>query len=161
MHKSPAAEVFFRRRALFFAQGESNMIEPKVVEQIQQLLAEEKLSHRKIAQLTGVSRGTIGAIATGKRCIRPRMMYPWDEEPLVPDIPPRRCPDCGGMVYMPCRVCLTQKAMDKLPALRVLLQARDHQPIMPLGLNLKPVHRERYEEVRRWRRENKDNWMIG
>jgi len=40
-----------------------------------------------------------------------------------------------------------------LPALRALIKARDCQPIVPLGLNLKPVHQERYEEVRRWRRE--------
>jgi hypothetical protein len=149
------------------------MIAPHLVEQVRQLLVEGKLSHRKIARITVVSRGTIGAIASGRRCIRPRPTWPWEDEPLVPDTPPRRCPDCGGMVYMPCRACRARKAMDKLPDLRALigphpnplptnlrsvpgegtLRANVDQPIVTLGLNLKPVHRERYEEVRRWRRE--------
>jgi hypothetical protein len=129
------------------------MIAPHLVDQIQKLLADGKSSHRKIAQSTGVSRGTIAAIASGRRRIRPRTTFIWEEEPLVPDTPPRRCPGCGGMVYMPCRACRTQKAIATLPALRALTEARDRQPFVPLGLNLKPVHRERYEQVRRWRRE--------
>ena len=43
------------------------MLAPSVVEEIRRLLAEDTLSYRKIARLTGVSRGTIGAIASGKR----------------------------------------------------------------------------------------------
>jgi hypothetical protein len=129
------------------------MIASHLVEQVEQLLAEGKLSHRKIARLTGVSRGTIGAIASGKRCIRPRAMCLWEDEPVIPDTPPQRCPDCGGMVYMPCRVCRTRKAAARSPGLRSLMQGNARQPIVPLGLNLKPVHHERYEEVRRWRRE--------
>ena len=50
------------------------MIEPQLVERVEQLLAEDKLSHRKIARITGVSRGTIGAIASGRRRIRPKPM---------------------------------------------------------------------------------------
>jgi hypothetical protein len=136
------------------------MIAPHLVAQVEQLLAEGKSSHRKIARITGVSRGTIGAIASGRRCIRPRPTWPWEDEPLVPDTPPRRCPDCGGMVYMPCRACRARKAISKLQGRGTMIQADVRQPIVPLGLNLKPVHRERYEEVRRWRRENKDDWMI-
>ena len=129
------------------------MIASHLVEQVQQLLIEGKLSHRKIARLTGVSRGTIGAIALGKRRLRPRTMPLWEEEPLVPEGPPQRCPQCGAMVYMPCRLCRTHKAIATMPALRAISMARLHQAIAPLGLNLKPVHQERYEEVRRWRRE--------
>ncbi len=129
------------------------MIAAHLVEQIEQLLAEGKLSQRKIARLTGVSRGTIGAIALGKRQQRPRRICLWEEEPEVPASPPQRCPDCGGMVYMPCRLCRTQKAIATMPALRASMLARLHQQIGPLGLGLKPVHHERYEEVRRWRRE--------
>ena len=43
------------------------MIKPEVVEEIERLLGEEKLSQRKVARLTGVSRGTIATIAAGKR----------------------------------------------------------------------------------------------
>jgi hypothetical protein len=135
------------------------MIEPQLVEQVERLLAEGKLSYRKIARFTGVSRGTIGAIASGRRRIQPRRMCFWEEEPTVPDVPPQRCPGCGGMVYMPCRLCRTRKEMAKLPAIRALIRANALQPFTLLGLNLKPVHQERYEEVRRWRREQ--HWGDG
>ena len=43
------------------------MIAPSIANQIKRLLAEGKYSQRKIARMTGVSRGTVGAIAGGKR----------------------------------------------------------------------------------------------
>jgi hypothetical protein len=129
------------------------MIAEHLVEQVERLLTKDKLSHRRIASITGVSRGTIAAIASGKRRIQPKTSRFWDEEPLVPDVPPQRCPECGGMVYMPCRLCRARKKLAKLPALRTLTEVRDRQPFVLLGLNLKPAHQERYEEVRRWRRE--------
>ena len=136
------------------------MITADLVEQVERLLAKGKLSHRKIARITGVSRGTIGAIATGRRRIQPRRMCFWEEEPLVPNVPPQRCPDCGGMVYMPCRLCRTRKEMAKLPNKRALIQANAFQPFTPIGLNLKPVHQQRYEEERRWRRELREgSWF--
>jgi hypothetical protein len=128
------------------------MIEPQLVEQVERLLAEGKLSYRKIARFTGVSRGTIGAIASGRRRIQPRRMFFWEDEPMVPDVPPQRCPDCGGMVYLPCRLCRTRKELAKLPDARAVTRANAFQPFTPIGLNLKPVHQQRYEEVRRWRR---------
>jgi hypothetical protein len=127
------------------------MIEPQLVEQVERMLAEGKLSYRKIARFTGVSRGTIGAIASGRRRIQPRRICFWEEEPVVPDVPPQRCPQCGGMVYMPCRLCRMRKEMAKLPGIRALIRANAFQPFTPIGLNLKPVHQQRYEEVRRWR----------
>ena len=129
------------------------MITPDLVERIEQLLAEDKLSHRKIARIIGVSRGTVGAIASGRRRIRPRPIRFWEDDAMVPDTPPERCPECGGMVYMPCRLCRTRKELAKLPELRALTRANARQRFTPIGLNLKPAHQERYEEVRRWRRE--------
>jgi hypothetical protein len=158
------------------------MIEPELEEQVERLLAEGKLSYRKIARFTGVSRGTIGAIASGRRRIQPRRIFFWEDEPVIPDVPPQRCPQCGGMVYMPCRLCRTRKEMAKLPDARALIgphpnplpkgegtkipnplpkgegafRANAFQPFTPIGLNLKPVHQQRYEEVRRWRREQRE-----
>ena len=137
------------------------MIEPQLVEQIERLLAKGKLSYRKIARFTGVSRGTIGAIASGRRRIQPRRMSFWEEEPTVPDVPPQRCPQCGGMVYMPCRLCRMRKEMAKLPDIRALIRTNAFQPFTPIGLNLKPVHQQRYEEVRRWRREQQEGSGFG
>ena len=39
------------------------MIAPKVVDEIRRLLAQRKLSQRKIAKRLRISRGTVGAIA--------------------------------------------------------------------------------------------------
>ena len=43
------------------------MIAPQIVAEVRRLLAERKHSQRKIARLTGICRGTVGAIASGRR----------------------------------------------------------------------------------------------
>ena len=30
--------------------------------------------------------------------------------------PPRRCPNCGGLVYVPCRLCRVRKTLAEKPA---------------------------------------------
>lgn len=78
------------------------MLAPAQVEVVRRLLAEGNRSHRQIAKLTGVSRGTIGAIASGKRRDRdptPPEDFSLRHGPLV------RCPECGGKVYSPCILC--------------------------------------------------------
>jgi transcriptional regulator with XRE-family HTH domain len=115
-------------------------------------LAEAKLSHRKIAAATGVSRGTIGAIASGRRREPVKRTLPWDEALEIPAGPPERCPDCGGMVYLPCRLCRTRKEIARKPSLRNTFPAGALQRVPLLGLNLKPAHQLRYEEVRQQRK---------
>jgi hypothetical protein len=80
------------------------VIAQAVVEEIRHLLDEGAISQRKIARHLGVSRGTVNAIAQGKR---PDGMGRRDEAEdfLSPVGPPRRCPGCGGMVLMPCLLC--------------------------------------------------------
>ncbi|MBI3838414.1 MAG: hypothetical protein HY288_10840 [Planctomycetia bacterium] len=81
------------------------------IKEAQRLLAEGKLSHRKIAQATGISRATVGAIASGRRPdyeARQRARASANE-PLGPL---GRCPGCGGLVYMPCRLCGARKAKE-------------------------------------------------
>ncbi|MGQ9576125.1 MAG: helix-turn-helix domain-containing protein [Thermoguttaceae bacterium] len=80
------------------------MIPPWRVAEIRRLLAEGKLSQRQIARKTGVSRGTVNAIARGKRQDRIRRHEP-DGQFAPPSGPLRRCPGCGGMVQMPCLLC--------------------------------------------------------
>ncbi len=76
-----------------------------VVQEVRQLLDEKVLSHRKIANILGVSRGTVGAIASGRRGIYGSV--PSSEEPTLCcfEMPPERCPGCGSRVYMPCVLC--------------------------------------------------------
>lgn len=81
------------------------MIAPEVVSEVRSLLTKGGLSRRHIARYVGVSRGTVQAIASGKRpdysTRRPRDRY----DMIFPSGPPRRCPTCGGMVQMPCLLC--------------------------------------------------------
>jgi hypothetical protein len=80
------------------------MVSQGVVDQILRLLAEGRLSQRKIARTVGVSRGTIGAIAKGHRPRIRRSVERW-ADPNRPLGPPRRCGGCGGLVVMPCLLC--------------------------------------------------------
>ena len=73
------------------------MLAPATVGEIRLLLAEGGLSQREIARRLGVSRGSVNAIARGKRT---------DGADFVcPSGPVERCPGCGCMVQMPCLAC--------------------------------------------------------
>jgi hypothetical protein len=80
------------------------MIAASVVEEIRELLHEGELSQRKIARRMEVSRGTVLAIACGRR---PNYDDRRRRENYLPNPSglPRRCPGCGGMVQMPCLLC--------------------------------------------------------
>jgi hypothetical protein len=79
------------------------MLAQALVDEIRRLLDEKRLSQRQIARSTGVSRGTIGRIASGTRL--DRQPQDTDDRSLIPTGPPQRCAGCGGLVYMPCLLC--------------------------------------------------------
>lgn len=80
------------------------MIAQVVVDEIRGLLEEGELSQRTIARRVGVSRGTVHAIARGKRPDYCTLQH--DTDDFLPPVGPlRRCPGCGGMVLMPCLLC--------------------------------------------------------
>jgi len=81
------------------------------VAEIRRLLAEGE-SQRKIAAQIGVSRGTVGAIALGRRPDREDRRQTVPGDAAVPHGPPRRCPGCGGMVLMPCLLCRVRALRD-------------------------------------------------
>ena len=86
------------------------MIAPAKVHEVEALLTAGLYSQRKIARLTGISRATISAIAAGNRPdyeLRQQLRRLELEEP--PLGPPARCQGCGGLVYMPCRLCRVRK----------------------------------------------------
>jgi hypothetical protein len=78
------------------------MLSLKIVEEVKRLLDEKRLSQRKIATQLGISRGTVHAIASGKRGIHGRESNS-DEEPAPHT--PVRCVGCGARVYLPCVLC--------------------------------------------------------
>ncbi len=141
------------------------MITPQIVTDVRHLLRERLLSQRSIARLTGISRSTVAAIASGKRpdydLLRQLREDEWEE----PTGPAARCPGCGSRVYMPCQLCRIRKRMAEKRQPRATgfasaaptRLAGAAQPrglaetLEPLGLNLRPEHRARYEEVRAWR----------
>ena len=86
------------------------MITATVVEEIRRMLREGRLSQRKIASQIGVSRGTVNAIALGRRRRR-RDARPGRGRGFIPPTGPLvRCPGCGGRVQMPCLLCYLRKA---------------------------------------------------
>ena len=72
------------------------MIHPARVQLVQQLLSENKFSQRRIARLAGVSRGSVSAIASGRRPEYVERPPAPDDEDWMPSGPITRCPKCGG-----------------------------------------------------------------
>ncbi len=99
------------------------MIAPETIAEIRRLLAEKRHSQREIARRTGVCRGSVGSIASGRRRDGDDPMGSREDEFPVPSGPPARCPGCGAMVYLPCVLCRVQSKRRKGP--RVIEQAAD------------------------------------
>jgi hypothetical protein len=84
------------------------MLPTALVHEIDRLLDEGQLSHRRIAAHLNVSRGVVSAIANGSRGL-------YGKDPietgraLVPTSPPTRCSGCGFRVYLPCRICIARQ----------------------------------------------------
>lgn len=129
------------------------MIARSIVNEVRRLLAEGKRSHRKIAQMTGISRGSVGAIASGRRPDYAACQREEDscDEPLGP---PARCPGCGGMVTMPCRLCRARQSRSPQQRTRPHNESFNER----LELNLRPEQHARYEEVRAARRRTGSFW---
>ena len=81
------------------------MIATALIDEIRNLLRTGRLSQRKIARRIGVSRGTVNAIARGRRPNNPARRKQVAPGFAPPDGMPERCPGCGGMVQMPCLFC--------------------------------------------------------
>ena len=128
------------------------MIAPEIINEIRRLLAEDMLSHRKIAALAGVSRGTVGAIAAGKRPDYDALLQDIDDGLDEPAGPPTRCPGCGGLVYMPCVLCAVRNHVIEKP--NQTLRGLRREPFEPLQLELRPEQQARYAEVLAARKEN-------
>jgi len=84
-----------------------NMLPIALVNEIDQLVHEGRLSHRKIARRLGISRSIVSAIANGKRGLYGKDSFDC-YSPHASTSPPSRCPICGYRVYMPCLVCRTR-----------------------------------------------------
>lgn len=122
------------------------MLAPWVVQRVKQLLAEGRHSQRQIAQITGVSRGTVHALATGKRRDPPEAKPGGSHADEPPPGAVQRCNGCGALVQTPCLLCRVRRlvAEGRLPRPKNASEG-------VLGLGLREEHRRRYEQVRKRR----------
>ncbi len=103
------------------------MLPIALVNEIDTLIHEGTLSHRKIAARLGVSRGVVNAIANGRRGLYgqdPFAKY----TPVAHTSPPTRCPTCGYRVYLPCLVCRTREHQQRQIILRILARTNRAGP---------------------------------
>jgi hypothetical protein len=104
------------------------MLSIAIVEQIDRLLKDGQVSQRKIAKQLGVSRGTVAAIASGRRGLYGKEPDSLASASLTPHSPPVRCPECGCLIYMPCLVCRARNYRQQRKLLRILLAASRTTP---------------------------------
>lgn len=76
------------------------MIPQDDIDRVVHLLGLGRLSQRQIAHRVGVSRGTVAAIADGRRGHHGRQQTNEAEA-----VRAGRCPSCGVRVYLPCVAC--------------------------------------------------------
>lgn len=93
------------------------MLSNEVVAEIKRLLT-TRLSHRAIARKMGVSRGSVGAIASGKRRVYTRPQRELSSDDVEFSGPVERCPGCGRLIQMPCRACRVEWRGQRLDKLR-------------------------------------------
>ena len=106
------------------------MLSLVMIEKIEWLLRSADLSQRQVAMRLGVSRGSVAAIARGKRSAKQQrsasalQIASKDQHApqIVPDFDavPVRCPSCGCRVYLPCLVCHLRKMERDRRAIRRL-----------------------------------------
>lgn len=109
------------------------MLPTTIVLEIQRMLCADELSQRAIADLLGVSRGTVANIAHGRRGLRehaPPARYV-RRSARHPRGLPMRCAHCGGLVYMPCLLCEARAFQARCSRLRRLLAAHQDRVAPP------------------------------
>jgi hypothetical protein len=95
------------------------MLPISLVQEIDRLVREGKLSRRQISLRVGASRAIISAIASGSRGLHGRESFHIRSKSIRTSAP-RRCPECGYHVYMPCRICAMRSRRQREILLRIL-----------------------------------------
>lgn len=119
------------------------MLDDRVIHEIEKLLATGRYSQREVARRVGASRGSVNAVAKGRRKVRPPVVK---EEDFKQSGPVVRCPECGGRTRMPCRVCGTRRLMRR-PVASTSADPTD----VDFSLQLDGPVLARYQRLRAWR----------
>jgi transcriptional regulator with XRE-family HTH domain len=91
------------------------MLATTLVQEVDRLLTDGRLSQREIAMRLGVSRGTVNAIASGRRGLHGKDAEAEDAHTSAPASAPVRCPRCGYRIYAPCLICRTRDHKNRQP----------------------------------------------
>jgi hypothetical protein len=84
------------------------MLPLATIKEIHLLLEQGELSQRQIAEMLRVSRGTVSAVASGRRSLYGTAADA-KEVGLAFEGTAVRCPGCGAHVFMPCLLCRARK----------------------------------------------------
>jgi len=90
------------------------MLSPSIITEVRRLLAAGFHSQRAIARLLQISRGTVLAVARGRRMDRTAKTPSErraDYRALLPEQPAARCSECGARVYLPCVACRVRRKL--------------------------------------------------
>jgi hypothetical protein len=77
----------------------------EIIQEIDRLLRRGDMSQREIAAQVGVSRGTVSALASGRRGLHGKHADDASPASQRSSARPVRCPECGYRVYFPCLIC--------------------------------------------------------
>lgn len=120
------------------------MLDNGIINKARELLAEGRLSQRKIAKILGISNTMVSLIHHQKR-------KPFSEaagNPIAePDGPIMRCPVCGGKTRLPCVYCQIVDHLQKNGPAGPVAESDQKE----LTIELRGDHAKRYEKVRKWR----------
>lgn len=123
------------------------MLPFSTIDHILELLTNSKLSHRKIACMVGVSRGTVDGVARGKIAHlsekrRFGVNRNYDASSVIYDLPIATCPKCHRLGVTPCVVCRSEECDSNEQ--RIDRQKNDHDVIADTSLQLVNGSRERW-----------------
>lgn len=101
------------------------MLEKDLIHHAQEMLLDGRLSYRKIAEQLGVSRSSIAKIAAARRktIVVPKPLQISEDSWYQDEGQFTRCPGCGGMVHLPCRLCDVRAQCDQELELRRIARA--------------------------------------
>lgn len=96
------------------------MLPMALVLEIRRLLDQGELSQRTIARRLGVSRGTVADMVHGRRGDYGRNAAAdgKSSSTIREAALPVRCPDCGGLIYAPCRLCDAREMKGRILAFK-------------------------------------------
>lgn len=106
------------------------MLSTALIMEVRRELDRGELSFREISKRVGVSRGIIAAMAKGERGNHGRLFAEEGDRshPRRPLASPTRCPECGGLVYAPCRLCEARACRKRTLEMRRLQRQPTLQP---------------------------------